>query len=104
MRVAVATICCKDIESKLVGESTLSQGSLSFPIVLIMLKKTLSALLKLWKGQETLGTRLARDYIIEESRLIFLEYSKKIFKATWLDIFRIRGVTKGSRSANYLPF
>ena len=45
MRVGVATICCKYIESKCVGESTLSQGSLGFPIVLIVLTKTLSALL-----------------------------------------------------------
>ena len=99
MRVGVATICFKDIESKHVGESTLSQGSLGLPIVLIVLKKTLSALLKLLKGQETLGTRLVGDCVIEE-----LEYSKKIFKATWLDIFQIRGVTRESASASDLPF
>ena len=61
-------------------------------------------LLKLLEGQETLGTRLARDCVIEESCLIFLEYTKKIFKATWLDIFQIRGVIRGSTSANDYPF
>ena len=104
MRVGVATICFKDIESKHVGESTLSQGSLGLPTVLIVLKETLSARLKLLKGQETLGTRLVGDCVIEESCLVFLEYSKKIFKATWLDIFQIRGVTRESASASDLPF
>ena len=64
------------------GESTLPQGSLGFPIVLIVIKKTLSALLKQSEGQETLGTRLVGECVIEKSGLIFLEYSKNIFKAT----------------------
>ena len=47
IRVGAATNSHKDIESKLAGYSILSPRSFGFPIVLIELKKTLSALLKL---------------------------------------------------------
>ena len=61
MRVGVATICCKDIESKFRESQPLTEGSLGFPIVLIALMKTLSALSKLSEGQATLGKKLAED-------------------------------------------
>ena len=61
MRVGVATICCKDIESKFRESQPRTEGSLGFPIVLIALMKTLSALSKLSEGQATLGKKLAED-------------------------------------------
>ena len=82
MRVEVATICCKDIESKLAEELT------SFPRISWLSnsfdsgKEDAIGAIKLSEGQETLGIRLAADCVIEESCLIFLEYSIKIFKAT----------------------
>ena len=77
-------ICCKDIESKVVGESTLNPRVSWLSDSFDSAKETLSALSKVSEGQETLGTRLTGDCVIEELCLVFLEYSKKIFKATWL--------------------
>ena len=94
MRVGVATICCKDIESRLVGDSTLSQGSLGFPIVVIVLKKTLSALLKLAEGQETrdkVGGRLCHRGVLFNFPGVF----KEDFQSYMVGYFSNQGRNQG---------
>ena len=103
MRVGVATICCKYIESKYVGESTLSQGSLGFPIVLTVLKKTLSALLT-----KTIGwPRDPRDKVGGRHKRVLFNFPrifKEDFQSYMVRYFSNQGLTRGSTSANDLPF
>ena len=84
MRVVVAIICCKGIESKLAGESTLSPRVSWLSDSFYNAKEDAIDTIKTIGRPRDPRDEVGGDCVIEESCLIFLEYSKEIFKATWL--------------------
>ena len=80
-------MCCKDIEPKVAGESTSSSGvswlSDSFDSAKEDAIGSTKTIGRPRDPKDEIGGRLCHRRVC----LIFLEYLKKVFKATWFDIF-----------------